>query len=118
VSAPFHSVLMRPAAERLKEMLAHTAVAAPQIPLLNNVDVAIETDVIRIKDALYRQAYRAVRWVESVQSMVQISRVEAVFECGPGKVLTGMVKRISPGTVTGSLFDLASLQEIKNNFTN
>jgi [acyl-carrier-protein] S-malonyltransferase len=118
VSAPFHSVLMRPAAERLKEMLAHTAVAAPQIPLLNNVDVAIETDVIRIKDALYRQAYSAVRWVESVQSMRQVSRVQAVFECGPGKVLTGMVKRISPDTVTGCLFDLASLQEIKNNFTN
>jgi [acyl-carrier-protein] S-malonyltransferase len=118
VSAPFHSVLMRPAAERLKEMLAHTAVAAPQIPLLNNVDVSIETDVIRVKDALYRQAYSAVRWVESVQSMVQDKGIEAIFECGPGKVLAGMVKRISPDTVTGCLFDLASLQEIENNFTN
>jgi [acyl-carrier-protein] S-malonyltransferase len=117
VSAPFHSSLMRPAAERLQEKLANTQLLAPQIALLNNVDVLVQSDVLRIKDALYRQAYGAVRWVEAIQSMVQTANVEAIFECGPGKVLAGMVKRIAPDTTTGTVFDPASLQEIKNNFT-
>lgn len=117
VSAPFHSSLMRPAALRLKEKLAETLLLSPQIPLLNNVDVTVETQVQRIKDALYRQAYSAVRWVETIQNMSQTSALDAIFECGPGKVLTGMTKRITPETVSGALFDYASLLEIKNNFT-
>ena len=117
VSAPFHSSLMRPAAVKLKEKLAGVQLLAPQIPLLNNVDVAIEADVLRIKDALYRQAYSAVRWVETIQSMVLTSGVEAIFECGPGKVLAGMCKRIAPDTPTGAVFDVTTLQEIQNNFT-
>lgn len=117
VSAPFHSTLMRPAAQKLKEKLVTTQLLAPQIPLLNNVDVLVNSDVVQIKDALYRQAYSAVRWVETIQSMVQTSSAQAIFECGPGKVLTGMVKRIAPETLTGAVFDPASLQEIKTNFT-
>ena len=117
VSAPFHSSLMRPAAEKLKEKLAGVQLHATQIPLLNNVDVAIEADVQRIKEALYRQAYSAVRWVETIQSMVLTSGVEAIFECGPGKVLAGMCKRIAPDTPTGAVFDVTTLQEIQNNFT-
>ncbi len=113
VSAPFHSSLMRPAAERLREELINITMLAPQIPLLNNVDVAVEVDVLRIKDALYRQAFGAVRWVESVQAM-QAQGVEAIVECGPGKVLSGMTKRIAPELPFGGIFDLVSLQDFKN----
>lgn len=116
VSAPFHSALMRPAAAKLKEQLAQTQILAPKIPLINNVDVAVLADVSAIKDALYRQAYCAVRWVEVVQHMTQQLQVEAIFECGPGKVLTGMTKRIAPDVLGGALFDPESMQEIKNNF--
>jgi len=113
VSAPFHSSLMRPAAERLRQELINITMLAPQIPLLNNVDVAVEVDVLRIKDALYRQAFGAVRWVESVQAM-QAQGVEAIVECGPGKVLSGMTKRIAPELPLGSIFDLVGLQDFKN----
>jgi [acyl-carrier-protein] S-malonyltransferase len=113
VSAPFHSSLMRPAAERLLQKLTEIDLLAPQIPLLNNVDVTIESDPLRIKDALYRQAFGAVRWVESVQAM-HASGVQAVIECGPGKVLSGMVKRINAELVSSAVFDLATLQESKN----
>lgn len=113
VSAPFHSSLMRPAAERLLQKLADIHLLTPQIPLLNNVDVAIESDPARIKDALYRQAFGAVRWVESVQTMID-SGVQVVVECGPGKVLSGMIKRINAEMASGIVLDLASLQESKN----
>jgi [acyl-carrier-protein] S-malonyltransferase len=113
VSAPFHSSLMRPAAERLLQKLVDVNLLAPQIPLLNNVDVAIESDPLRIKDALYRQAFGAVRWVESVQTM-HASGVQVVIECGPGKVLSGMSKRINAEMTSSAVFDLASLQESKN----
>ena len=113
VSAPFHSSLMRPAAERLKKALVNVQLVSPQIQLLNNVDVAIESDVLRIKDALYRQAFGAVRWVESVLAM-QARGIDAVIECGPGKVLSGMNKRISPDLISGAIFDPANLQEVKN----
>jgi [acyl-carrier-protein] S-malonyltransferase len=113
VSAPFHSSLMRPAAERLLQKLADLNLLAPQIPLLNNVDVMIESDPERIKDALYRQAFAPVRWVESVQ-MMHSRGVQAVVECGPGKVLSGMVKRVNAEITAGVVFDLASLQEYKN----
>src|SRR5574343_1254397 len=93
VSAPFHSSLMKPAAERLRERLASIAVAAPAIPVLNNIDVAVEADADRIRDARYRQAFGPVRWVELVQAL-KARGLTHVVECGPGKVLAGMGKRI------------------------
>jgi len=112
VSAPFHSSLMQPAAEKLKEKLAATFVAMPQIPLINNIDVSIETDVDRIRDALYRQAFGPVRWVECVQT-IKSKGISMVVECGPGKVLAGMVKRIDAEMTGLPLFDPASLAEAK-----
>ncbi len=112
VSAPFHSSLMKPAAEALARRLAEVELKAPQIPVLNNIDVAVETDPARICEALVRQAAGPVRWVESVQAL-QARGVEAVVECGPGKVLSGMVKRIAPGLASGFIQDPASLAEAK-----
>ena len=113
VSAPFHSSLMRPAAEKLREKLALTVFAAPQIPVVNNIDVAVESDADRIRDALVRQAFGPVRWVECVAA-IKARGVSNVVECGPGKVLAGMVKRID-ATLTGmSLFDPASLAEVRS----
>ena len=112
VSAPFHSSLMQPAAEKLKEKLAATSFAMPQIPLINNIDVSIETDVDRIRDALYRQAFGPVRWVECVQT-IKSKGISMVVECGPGKVLAGMVKRIDAEMTGLPLFDPASLAEAK-----
>ena len=110
VSAPFHSSLMRPAAQALRERLASVTFAAPQIPVLNNVDVAVETDADRIRDALVRQAAGPVRWVESVLAL-KARGVEAIVECGPGKVLAGMAKRIAPELLTGAVYDPATRAE-------
>ncbi len=112
VSAPFHSSLMKPAAEALRGRLAQVELAPPQIPVLNNVDVAVETDPQRIRDALVRQAAGPVRWVETVQAL-QARGIEAVIECGPGKVLSGMTKRIAPTLLAASLYDPATLAETK-----
>jgi [acyl-carrier-protein] S-malonyltransferase len=112
VSAPFHSSLMRPAAERLKERLATTPFAAPRIALVNNIDVANPTDPAAIRDALYRQAFGPVRWVEVVQA-IRARGITRIVECGPGKVLAGMVKRIDPEAVSTTLLDPASLGEVK-----
>ena len=112
VSAPFHSSLMKPAAEKLKEKLAATPFAAPQIKVVNNIDVAIETDADRIRDALYRQAFGPVRWVECVQAIKALG-VTMVLECGPGKVLAGMVKRIDADMTGLPVFDPASLAQAK-----
>ena len=112
VSAPFHSSLMKPAAEKLKAKLADTTFAAPQIKVVNNIDVAIETDTDRIRDALYRQAFGPVRWVECVQA-IKSQGVTMVLECGPGKVLAGMVKRIDAYMTGLPVFDPASLAEAK-----
>ena len=112
VSAPFHSSLMKPAADKLKEKLAGITLATPQFPVLNNVDVSIETDVGRIRDALYRQAFGPVRWVECVQA-IQSQGVTTLVECGPGKVLAGLGKRIDPALNGASLFDPASLAAVK-----
>lgn len=108
VSAPFHSSLMKPAAERLKARLAETAFAAPRIPVVNNIDVAVPTDPAAIRDALYRQAFGPVRWVEVVQALRARGPVHIV-ECGPGKALAGMVKRIDETAVAANVFDPASL---------
>jgi [acyl-carrier-protein] S-malonyltransferase len=110
VSAPFHCALMQPAAERLRKQLEGITLSAPQIPVINNIDVAQENDATRIRDALYRQAFGPVRWVETMQCMQQLG-VSHVVECGPGKVLTGMVKRIAPDLHSQALFDPASLAE-------
>ena len=112
VSAPFHSSLMKPAAERLKEKLAATAFAAAQIPVVNNIDVSVETDADRIRDALYRQAFGPVRWVECVAA-IKARGVTTLVECGPGKVLAGMAKRIDADLTGLPLFDPASLAEVK-----
>lgn len=112
VSAPFHSVLMRPAAEKLRERLAGVDILPPQIPLLNNIDVLVETEVERIRDALVRQAFGPVRWVECVQA-IKARGVTTVVECGPGKVLSGLVKRIDPELNGVPLFDPASLAAVK-----
>jgi len=112
VSAPFHSSLMQPAAERLKDKLAATAFGVPQIPVLNNIDVAVETDADRIRDALYRQAFGPVRWVESMQA-IKARGASTVVECGPGKVLAGMVKRIDAELASAALYDPTTLAEAK-----
>ena len=112
VSAPFHSSLMRPAAERLREQLALTELRAPQLPLVNNIDVAVETDPARIRDALVRQAFGPVRWVECVQAL-KARGVRTLVECGPGKVLAGLVKRIDPELNGLALPDPASLADVK-----
>ena len=112
VSAPFHSSLMKPAADRLKARLATTAFGVPQIPVVNNVDVKIETDASAIRDALYRQAFGPVRWAETVLVM-RAHGAAYIIECGPGKVLAGMVKRIDAEAVSGAVFDPASLADVK-----
>jgi [acyl-carrier-protein] S-malonyltransferase len=112
VSAPFHSSLMKPAADALRAKLAEVELAAPQIPVVNNIDVAVESDPARIRDALVRQAAGPVRWVETVQAL-QARGVAAVIECGPGKVLAGMAKRIAPDLASGAIFDPASLADVK-----
>ena len=112
VSAPFHSSLMKPAAERLKERLAATTFSVPVIPVINNIDVAVETDPDAIRDALYRQAFGPVRWVETIQA-IRGRGLSHVLECGPGKVLAGMVKRIEPEATGAPVFDPATLAEAK-----
>ena len=108
VSAPFHSSLMKPAAQHLKSRLAATAFAVPRIPIMNNIDVQINTEPDAIRDALYRQAFGPVRWVELVQAL-RGHGVMSVIECGPGKVLAGTVKRIDAEMAAANVFDPASL---------
>ncbi len=112
VSAPFHSSLMRPAAEKLKERLEQVELAAPRIPVINNIDVALQADADSIRDALYRQAFGPVRWVECVQA-IAARGVTHVIECGPGKVLSGMNKRINAELVSGAVYDPATLAEVR-----
>jgi [acyl-carrier-protein] S-malonyltransferase len=112
VSAPFHSSLMKPAADRLRERLAAVNLGVPQIPVINNIDVAIQTDAAAIRDALYRQAFGAVRWAETVQA-IRARGVTHLIECGPGKVLAGMVKRIDGEAIAAALLDPASLADVR-----
>ena len=112
VSAPFHCALMKPAADALRERLRSVALAAPSIPMVNNIDVVAPADADAIRDALYRQAFGPVRWVEVIQAL-RARGVSHVIECGPGKVLAGMVKRIDAELLSGAVFDPASLQEVK-----
>lgn len=113
VSAPFHSVLMKPAADQLRERLEEVAILPPKIPLINNIDVLLNTDAAAVKDALYRQAFGPVRWVECVQA-IKSHGVTTIVECGPGKVLAGMVKRIDPDLNGFAMFDPASMADVKS----
>jgi [acyl-carrier-protein] S-malonyltransferase len=108
VSAPFHSSLMKPASVKLATALASTNFSSPAVPVYNNIDVAVESDPARIRDALVRQAYGPVRWVETIQAMTAAGTTLFV-ECGPGKVLAGLVKRISDVPVV-NIFDPDSIQ--------
>ena len=110
VSAPFHCALMRPAADKLAQHLAQVDLQPPAIALINNIDVAVETDPVRIRDALYRQAFGPVRWMQTVQA-IKARGLEHLVECGPGKVLAGMVKRIEPAMTALAVFDPASLAD-------
>ena len=111
VSAPFHSSLLKPASDRLRATMANLNFAAPQIDLINNVDVAILNDPAAIKDALVRQAAGPVRWVETMQKMAA-DGVTQVIECAPSKTLIGMAKRIDPVLVGEALVDQASLERV------
>jgi len=110
VSAPFHSSLLKPASDRLRERLAGIALAAPKVPVINNIDVAIETDPARIRDALARQAAGPVRWVETIAKMAA-EGVTHVVEIGPGRVLSGLTKRIAPEVESLAIGDPAALQD-------
>jgi [acyl-carrier-protein] S-malonyltransferase len=109
VSAPFHSSLLRPAGDRLAVALGEVAMAEPTIPLVNNVDVAVETDPVRIRDALVRQAYGPVRWVEVVHKLKALGATR-IIEFGPGKVLAGLIGRIDKSMPVSAVFDQASLE--------
>lgn len=108
VSAPFHCALMKPAADKLAECLAGIVLKAPRIPVLNNVDVRTESDPVAIRDALVRQAWNPVRWIETVQAM-RAAGVEQVYEFGPGKVLAGLVKRIDAEVQAEAVIDADTL---------
>ncbi len=110
VSAPFHSSLLKPAGEKLKDYLKEVTFASPNVAVINNVDVKIENDPARIKDALVRQAASPVRWAETIRAMAE-QGVTHVVECGPGKVLAGMVKRIDPKLQGLAAADRGSLEQ-------
>jgi [acyl-carrier-protein] S-malonyltransferase len=110
VSAPFHCALMEPAAQALRERLASVPLQSPRIPVINNVDVAAPSEPTAIRDALVRQAHGPVRWVEVVRAL-RARGLTHVLECGPGKVLAGMVKRIDGDAVTATVLDPSSLRD-------
>jgi [acyl-carrier-protein] S-malonyltransferase len=112
VSAPFHSSLMKPAADRLREKLAQTPFAAPQVPVVNNIEAKVETDPDRIRGALYEQAFGPVRWVDCVRA-IKAAGADTLVECGPGKVLAGMCKRIDPDLTGLAIYDPATLADTK-----
>ncbi|MFG0885292.1 ACP S-malonyltransferase [Vibrio sp. CJQ_6] len=112
VSVPSHCALMKPAAEKLAVALEALEFNAPQIPVINNVDVATETDPAKIKDALVRQLHSPVRWTEGVEKMAA-QGIEKLFEVGPGKVLTGLTKRIVKTLDAAAVNDIASLEAVK-----
>ena len=112
VSAPFHSSLMKPAADALRERLAGVTIVPPRIPVVNNIDVAAQTDPGAIREALYRQAFGPVRWVEVTQAL-RARGLLHILECGPGKVLSGLVKRVDPEIQSLTVLDPASLHAAK-----
>ena len=112
VSAPFHSTLMQPAAEALRERLKNVPIRPPRFPVLNNIDVAAPADPDAIRDALYRQASGPVRWVEVVQAL-RARGLMHVLECGPGKVLASLVRRIDSEMHGMAVHDPAGLAAAK-----
>jgi [acyl-carrier-protein] S-malonyltransferase len=111
VSAPFHSSLLKPASQKLETYLADKTFKTPSIDVINNVDVSVLKDPAAIKNALVRQAAAPVRWVETVQAIAALG-ITHVVECGPGKVLTGMTKRIN-GDLNGlAVYDPATMAEV------
>ncbi len=112
VSAPFHSSLMKPAADALRERLAGVRLQTPRIPVVNNIDVAVQTEPEALRDALVRQAFGPVRWVEVMQAL-RARGLNHIFECGPGKVLAGIARRIDSELVASAVVDPASLAETK-----
>ena len=112
VSAPFHSSLMKPAADALAERLKSVAVLAPRIAVINNIDVAVQTDPDAIRDALVRQAFGPVRWVE-VTLALRARGLTHILECGPGKVLAGLVKRVDAEIQSTTVLDPTSLAAAK-----
>lgn len=110
VSVPFHSSLLASAADRLRVRLASVDVRSPSVPVINNVDVAVESDPQRVKDALARQAAGPVRWTQIIQAMSERG-ITHVVECGPGKVLGALTRRIAPGLQSLSVSDPASLRQ-------
>lgn len=110
VSAPFHSSLLRPAAAVLQDVLNTIEITAPGVPVIHNVDVQTHSDAASIRQALVDQAWHPVRWAQTIEAMAQ-QGVTHVVECGPGKVLTGLVKRINPSLVGLSVSDPASMRE-------
>jgi len=111
VSAPFHSSLLQPASEKLQNYLSSVVFNAPTISVVNNVDVEVLNDPVAIKDALVRQAAKPVRWHETINAMAN-QGITQVIECGPGKVLAGLAKRINDQVTGLAVFDEASLQEV------
>jgi [acyl-carrier-protein] S-malonyltransferase len=109
VSVPSHCALMKPAADKLAERLAAISINVPQIPVINNVDVSKTGDADAIRDALVRQLYSPVRWVEIIQAM-EGEGVDTLIECGPGKVLVGLNKRIVKGMKAIAVYDPAGLE--------
>lgn len=110
VSAPFHSSLLKPASELLAARLADTALQSPKVPVINNIDVGIEIDPVRIREALARQAAGPVQWSAIVSRMAS-EGVTHIVECGPGRVLSGLTKRIAPSVESLSICDMASLRD-------
>lgn len=111
VSAPFHSSLMQPVAVPLKNYLNKLALTQPEIMVINNVDVSSVMTASEICETLVRQAYSPVRWVETIELMAQAG-VTHIVECGPGKVLSGMVKRINPDMQVLNMYDLSSMEKV------
>ncbi len=112
VSAPFHSSMMKPAADKLRQMLARTVLALPRVPVINNIEAKLENDPERIRAALYEQAFGPVRWVECVRA-IRDRGITTVVECGPGKVLAGLCKRIDPELTGLAVYDPATLAAAK-----
>ena len=113
VSAPFHSSMMKPAADKLRQMLARTVLAPPRVPVINNIEAKSESDPERIRAALYEQAFGPVRWVECVRA-IRDRGITTVVECGPGKVLAGLCKRIDPELTGLAVYDPATLAAAKD----
>ena len=112
VATPTSTPCVRYRCQILVEKLAATAIAVPAIPVVNNIEVAVETEPERIRQALYLQAFGPVRWVECVRA-IQARGVDTLVECGPGKVLAGLAKRIAPELTGLALYDPATLAEVK-----